>query len=484
MGKTKKLVAMLMAFLMTVGVFVCNASESVSASSVPRITYDAHLQNIGWQGWMSGGAISGTTGQGIQMEALRIKLSKNGTSMITYRAHVQDDGWLGWVQSGEIAGTTGQSRRLEGIQIKLKNEYASQYDIYYRMHIAEYGWLGWAKNGATAGSEGIGLQAEAIEIKIVKKGTKINAGGRASYVRPSLNYRAHCADVGWMSTVNEAKTAGSTGYSRRMEALIIQLKDFSGNNGIFYRAHVSDIGWQGWKTSGKMMGTTGQSRQMEAVEIKLSDSLAPCFDIYYRVHVSNVGWLGWAKNGETAGSTGQSLAIEAIQIKLELKGTSVNVGGASTYQQDTSSTSYERSKVKITTNGQTIDTFNGVSAKYITGTGNSNTGTYCCAQYVTNYYKSVYGITVANMFTGRTPTASSGYFYVTTSPQVGDIGYQLNSGNRGHWFIIKAVNGDGTYTIIEQNWKWKEGSSTYCYKNRKVSYSNTSGFKVFRWSGK
>lgn len=85
------------------------------------------------------------------------------------------------------------------------------------------------------------------------------------------------------------------------------------------------------------------------------------------------------------------------------------------------------------------------------------------------------------MFTGRTPSASSGSFYRTTSPAEGDIGYQTNSRGSGHWFIIKAVNSDGTYTVIEQNWKWKSGGRNYCYKNRRVSNS-TKGFKVFRWS--
>ena len=145
---------------------------------------------------------------------------------------------------------------------------------------------------------------------------------------------------------------------------------------------------------------------------------------------------------------------------------------------------YTQRTVRITSNGQTVDTFNGVAAKYIMGTGNSNTGAYCCASYVSNYYRAVYGITVANMFTGRTPSASAGYFYITSNPKVGDIGYQLNSSNSGHWFIIKSVNGDGTYNIIEQNWKWRNGNATYCYQNRKVSYAGTRGFKVFTWSNR
>lgn len=171
----------------------------------------------------------------------------------------------------------------------------------------------------------------------------------------------------------------------------------------------------------------------------------------------------------------------------------INVGGGSSNPllgtkdvtirgtAQSSGTNYTKQTICITSNGQTVDTFHGVAAKYITGY--SDVGTYSCARYVSNYYRSVYGITVANMFTGRTPSASSGSFYRTTSPAEGDIGYQTNSRGSGHWFIIKAVNSDGTYTVIEQNWKWKSGGRTYCYKNRRVSNS-TKGFKVFRWSGR
>ncbi len=140
-------------------------------------------------------------------------------------------------------------------------------------------------------------------------------------------------------------------------------------------------------------------------------------------------------------------------------------------------------RVKITKNGQVVDAFNKVQAKYKKGVGNTNTGPYSCAGYVKSYYSKVYGVTVNNLMKGRTPKASKGSFEVTSKPEVGDIGYQKNSSGGGHWFIIKKVNGNGTYTIIEQNWKWRNGGSTYCYVNRQVS-KKTSGFKVYRWSKK
>lgn len=209
----------------------------------------------------------------------------------------------------------------------------------------------------------------------------------------------------------------------------------------------------------------------------------------YRPDVNNVyrgvgSYHGYDSAISVSRTGTQTVYIYAINVgggtTNPLLGTkTVNIMGSS---QTSGNASYATKTVRVASNGQIVDTFNGVPARYIMGSGNSNTGTYCCARYVSNYYRAIYGITVANMFTGRTPSASSGYFYVTRSPKAGDIGYQLNSSNSGHWFIIKSVNGDGTYTIIEQNWKWTSAGSTYCYQNRKVSYSATKGFKVFRWS--
>lgn len=133
--------------------------------------------------------------------------------------------------------------------------------------------------------------------------------------------------------------------------------------------------------------------------------------------------------------------------------------------------------VKITYNGQIVDTFNGVSARYIPGTGNSNSGTYCCAQYVKNYYKAIYGITVSNLLSNRTPNVSeSGYVFkvISTDVKPGDI-VRFPS----HWAIVKSVSGN-TLTLIEQNWKWADKSGvTYAKVNRTVSLGS-NGMVVFR----
>ncbi len=300
----------------------------VEAATVPAITYRAHSQDKGWMTTVKNGATAGTTGQAKRLEALIINLKNGKQSAVTYRAHVANVGWQAWKTSGATAGTTGQGRQIEAVQIKLTGTYANKYDIYYRLHVANIGWLGWAKNGAVAGSTGSSIRAEAIQIKLVSKGTKVSGSGIANISKNTLSYQAHSQDKGWMSTVSEGRTAGTTAQSKRLEALKINLKDYSGNNGIQYSAHVSNVGWQSWKTSGQIAGTTGRSLQIEAVKIKLAGSNATYYDVYYRLHVAGYGWLGWAKNGAIAGTTGGGIRAEAIEIKLVAKGQSISTGGA------------------------------------------------------------------------------------------------------------------------------------------------------------
>ena len=141
--------------------------------SVVNCSYQTHVQNIGWQGFKSNGALSGTTGQSLRLEGIEIKTDESDLSKlgVTYQTHVQNIGWQGFVNNGEISGTTGQSLRLEGIQIKLTGTDADNYDIYYQVHAQNYGWLGWAKNGESAGTEGLSLRLEAIKIVVVTKGS-------------------------------------------------------------------------------------------------------------------------------------------------------------------------------------------------------------------------------------------------------------------------------------------------------------------------
>lgn len=134
------------------------------------ITYQTHVQNIGWQAEKADGEVSGTSGQSLRLEAIKIKLGSSIDGGLTYATHVQDIGWQSFVSNGQLSGTSGQSKRLEAIKINLTGNAANQYDIYYRVHAQNFGWLGWAKNGQSAGTAGYSYRLEAIQIVLVPKG--------------------------------------------------------------------------------------------------------------------------------------------------------------------------------------------------------------------------------------------------------------------------------------------------------------------------
>ena len=288
----------------------------------PSVNYSTHVQDIGWQGYVKGGSTAGTTGQSKRLEAIRIKLSNNTSykGTIQYQTHIQDIGWQGWKMKDDTSGTSGQSKRLEAIRIKLTDELAENYDIYYRVHAQEFGWLGWAKNGESAGTAGYSYRLEAIEVKLVEKGGKAPGSTQDAYRQRYVSYQTHVQDIGWQGIKYDGEEAGTSGQSKRLEAINISLSNPLYSGSIEYQTHVQDIGWQGWKANGQMAGTSGQSKRLEAIRIKLTGEMAKQYDIYYRVHSQEFGWLGWAKNGESAGTEGYSYRLEAIQIQLVKKG--------------------------------------------------------------------------------------------------------------------------------------------------------------------
>ena len=132
-------------------IYTCTQCSATKEETINKLTelisYRTHVQDIGWQEYVSDGEMSGTSGQSKKLEGINIHLSSDLEGSVEYQTHVQDIGWQGWVSNGQMAGTTGQSKRLEAIRIKLNGKVADQYDIYYRVHCQDFGWLDWAKNG-------------------------------------------------------------------------------------------------------------------------------------------------------------------------------------------------------------------------------------------------------------------------------------------------------------------------------------------------
>ncbi len=217
------------------------------------------------------------------------------------RYSTQNIGWQGWSSNGAMSGTSGKSYRLEAIQMALTGVNAANYDVYYRVHAQNVGWLTWAKNGQAAGTEGMSYRLEAIQIKVVKKGTYVGSTAspfRSSYGLGNVRYRTHVQDYGWQGYANDGRSSGTSGQSKRLEGINISLSpNISG--GIVYQTHIQNIGWgQGWRANGAMAGTSGRSYRLEAIRIQLTGAIASNYDIYYRVHCQNFGWMGWAKNGD------------------------------------------------------------------------------------------------------------------------------------------------------------------------------------------
>ncbi len=158
--------------------------------------------------------------------------------------------------------------------------------------------------------------------------------GRGSYtgtlrthftiVAPSVAYYSHVEKSGWEHPwINtDGFVSGTSGQSRRVEAVRIKLAKKPVSGSICYRAHVQGTGWEDtWKSNGALSGTTGQGKRLEAIQIKLTGKMAKKYDVHYRVHAQHFGWMAWTMNGKSAGSQGFAYRLEALQIRVVPKGT-------------------------------------------------------------------------------------------------------------------------------------------------------------------
>ncbi|MDD7144268.1 MAG: Ig-like domain-containing protein [bacterium] len=286
------------------------------------VRYMTHIQSYGWEKeWKENGEMSGTSGESKRLEGIKIELFDTKYSGgIEYSTHVQSYGWQDPVADGKMSGTSGESKRLEAIKINLTGEIAEKYDVYYRVHAQTYGWLDWAKNGEEAGTAGLSKRLEGIEIVLVAKGGDAPGDTDRPYVTKEVGYSTHVQTYGWQGTKYNGEVSGTSGESKRLEAIKISLVDPKYEGSIEYQTHVQTYGWMDYVADGEASGTSGESKRLEAIRIKLTGEMAEKYDVYYRVHAQQFGWMGWAKNGQSAGTSGYSYRLEAIQILLVKKG--------------------------------------------------------------------------------------------------------------------------------------------------------------------
>lgn len=152
-----------------------------------HVQYKSHVQNVGWQGYVMDGEMSGTSGKSYRIEAMNISLiNAPSNAKIIYRTHVQNVGWQSWKSNGEMTGTSGRSLRIEAIEIKLEN--MDDYTVEYQVHIQDKGWSSWYIDGETAGTVGQAKRIEAIRIRIVSKYKRQYHGIDVSKWQGNINY--------------------------------------------------------------------------------------------------------------------------------------------------------------------------------------------------------------------------------------------------------------------------------------------------------
>ncbi len=135
------------------------------------LSYQSHVQSIGDQAVVNEGKISGTTGLGKRLEAIKINLDTKLDGEVLYKSYIQGIGFESdYKTSGEVSGSKNQAKAIQLIKIKLSGKLALKYDVYYRVHSAKVGWQDWVKNDEVAGVNDFDIQA--IEIKLYLKEDK------------------------------------------------------------------------------------------------------------------------------------------------------------------------------------------------------------------------------------------------------------------------------------------------------------------------
>ena len=261
--------------------------------------------------------ITVTSEDGTKSEKVAITVVKTS---VVYQSHIQNIGWENAKIDGAMSGTQGKSLRLEGIKIKLDNStYSGRID--YQVHIQNMGWQvtngkNYVSDGALAGTTGQSRRLEAIKISLTDE---LN-----SYY--DIYYRVHAQNVGWLSWAKNGAPAGSQGLSARMEGIEIKLvpkgtgafeqsRAFVSGTTISYQTHIQSIGWQALKGNNQLSGTTGQGKRLEALKLSTAQT-GLTGSIIYQTHIENIGWQSKVSNGVMSGTAGQSKRLEALNISL------------------------------------------------------------------------------------------------------------------------------------------------------------------------
>lgn len=125
--------------------------------------YQAHVSGKGWMDAVNGGT-AGTVGQNRALEAIKIDMRKLDFK-IKARAHIQNIGLkdFGYIKHDTVIGTTGKGLQMEAIE--LITDGLNGKKLQTRVHIQDIGWTRWTSG--MIGTIGMNKKIEAIEIRLV-----------------------------------------------------------------------------------------------------------------------------------------------------------------------------------------------------------------------------------------------------------------------------------------------------------------------------
>ena len=103
--------------IMLISVFSINIRADVTKD----VEYNSYIQNEGWQGYVSNGSLSGTSGQSKSIEAVQINCGADEQYSIVYDVFTSKNQWLESCENGQIAGKSGGGVSLKAIKIYLKD---------------------------------------------------------------------------------------------------------------------------------------------------------------------------------------------------------------------------------------------------------------------------------------------------------------------------------------------------------------------------
>lgn len=129
--------------------------------------------------------------------------------------------------------------------------------IRYRGHVQSFGWMDYVENGAVCGTSGLSKRLEAIEI-IPPSGV-------------TLNVMAHVQSFGdklYTGITREApQVIGTTGLSKRLEGITIKCTRNTTGKKLKYQGHCQTYGDTKVCFDGEFCGTKGESKRLEAIRI-------------------------------------------------------------------------------------------------------------------------------------------------------------------------------------------------------------------------